>query len=161
MKRSQSSKSHVVRQQQQHSNSPSRSIFPTNAGWGAFEPQQPPFSTTNRLDARAAAAGRSLLDRPTPTAISEQQTRGVSEHNEEFSASAADTPLPPILRSATEISLKSCLSSSSNTSMLQQSMHNMRRSRSSATDCIGAFVPNNDAAASSPAVDCKRNTSSN
>ena len=159
MKRSQSSKSHVVRQQQQHSNSPRRSIFPPNAGWGAFEPQQPPFSTTNRLDARAAAAGRSLLDRPTPTAISAQQTR-VSEHNEEFSASAAETPLPPIRRSATEISLKSCLSSSSNTRMLQQSMHNMHRSRSSATDCFGSFFLNNDVAASSPAVDCKRNTSS-
>eukprot|EP00984_Skeletonema_dohrnii_P010910 scaffold4291_cov76-Skeletonema_dohrnii-CCMP3373.AAC.6 len=57
MKRSQSSKSHVVQQQQPLS--PRRSIFPPNAGWGAFEPQQP------QLNARAAAAGRSLLGRPT------------------------------------------------------------------------------------------------
>lgn len=167
MKRSQSSKSHVVQQQQPLS--PRRSIFPPNAGWGAFEPQQ------SQLNARAAAAGRSLLGRPTPPVsniVAAQQQR-VSEYNEEFSASAAETPLPPIRRTGTDLTLKSCLSSSSQTSMLQQSMHDMHRSRSSATSCFGSFFLNNDVAsksnnsnskvtrgaASSSAVAYKNNTS--
>jgi hypothetical protein len=149
MKRSQSSKSHDVfhQQQQQHDFVvPRRSLIRPDAGWGAFESQQPPSS--NQPNARAAAAGRSLLNRPTPPlsyrSSSAQQER-VSEHNQEFSASAADTPLPPLRRTGTDLTLKSCLSSSSTVSMLQQSMHNMHRSRSSATDCFGSFFLNNDA----------------
>eukprot|EP00984_Skeletonema_dohrnii_P036717 scaffold38014_cov144-Skeletonema_dohrnii-CCMP3373.AAC.2 len=166
MKRSQSSKSHVVQQQQPLS--PRRSIFPPNAGWGAFEPQQP------QLNARAAAAGRSLLGRPTPPNIAAAQQQRVSEYNKEFSASAAETPLPQIRRTGTDLTLKSCLSSSSQTSMLQQSMHDLHRSRSSATNCFGSFFLNNDVtsnsdtsnskvtrgAASSSAVAYKNNTSS-
>jgi hypothetical protein len=149
MKRSQSSKSHDVfhQQQQQHDFVvPRRSLIRPDAGWGAFESQQPPSS--NQPNARAAAAGRSLLNRPTTHphgAHHHQRRERVSEHNQEFSASAADTPLPPLRRTRTNLTLKSCLSSSSTVSMLQQSMHNMHRSRSSATDCFGSFFLNNDA----------------
>ena len=167
MRRSQSSKSSIYAAAQRKRSS----LFPPDdCRWDAS------ISTTNRLDARAAAAGRSLLDRSTQLNKDKAAShhRRLSEHNEEFSASAAETPLPPIRRSGTEVSLKSCLSSSSNTSMLQQSMHNMHRSRSSATDCFGSFFLNNDVASndtssggrvrrsaeSSPAVGCKSNTSS-
>ena len=173
MKRSQSSLSHLVQKQQ---NNPRRSIFPNNAGWGAvaIEPEQVFVTNNNQIDARAAAAGRSLLNRPTQqlssTETSKKEQR-ISEHNEEFSASAADTPLPSLRPIGTDLSLKSCLKSSSSTSMLQESMHNLYRSKGSATDCFGSFFLNNDIshddrsskflniAASSPTVACKVNTS--
>lgn len=104
MKRSQSSNSHVVvvgqqRQDQQQR----RSLFPSNAGWGALAAS----------DARAAvAAGRSLLDRPSAKGAQHHQNR-VTEHNQKFSASAADSPLPSLRRAGTDITLKSCLSRSS------------------------------------------------
>ncbi|KAL7430874.1 hypothetical protein ACHAXM_002877, partial [Skeletonema potamos] len=109
MKRSQSSKfSHVAAHQHyQQQHIVPRSLFPP-AGCGAFdfEPQQLSTTTKNPLNASAAAAGRSLLNRP-------NHHLRVSEHNREFSASAADTPLPPLHRTGTDLTLKSCLSSSS------------------------------------------------
>lgn len=123
MKRSQSSKSHIIfhqqtQQQQQQQRAPRQSLFPPiDAGWstGAL-PTQP--------NARVAAVGRSLLNRPRITCnqTSHHQQR-VAEHNKEFSASAADTPLR---RTGTDLTMKSCLSSSSMQQQQQQSMHRSR-----------------------------------
>ena len=123
MRRSQSSNSYSIQQKEHGFNRPS--LVPSDCRWDASI-----SATNNRLDARAVAAGRSLLDRWNEVKEASHHRR-VSEHNEEFSASAAETPLPPTRRrSTTELSLKSCLSSSSNTSMLQQStQYNLDRSR--------------------------------
>ena len=132
MRRSQSSNSYSIRQKEHDfKNSDCNAhvrpslVPPDECRWNASM-----SNTNNRLDARAVAAGRSLLDRWNEVKEASHHRR-VSEHYEEFSASAAETPLPPTRRrSTTELSLKSCLSSSSNTSMLQQSMHcNLDRSR--------------------------------
>ena len=135
MRRSQSSNSYSIQQKEYGFNRPSL-LSPDDCRWNAS------MSTTknSRLDARAVAAGRSLLDRWNDVKEASHHRR-VSEHNEEFSASAADTPLPPIgRRSTTELSLKSCLSSSSNTSMLQQSTQcNLDRRRRRSTTLIESF----------------------
>jgi len=118
MRRSHSSKTHFVHQQQQHAS------VTDDVRLGAS------MSTTNNpLNACAAAAGRSLLNRPTQLNKTALRQRRLSEHNEVFPASAAETPLPPIRRTGTDLTLKSCLSSSSQTSMLQQSMHDLHRRR--------------------------------
>ena len=144
MRRSHSSRSAQHRQQAlRQSNN-----LPANEGWDLDHSKptpKAPLPTTknnnittsdNPLNARAAAAGRTLLNRPTQsTKTSANYQRKLSEHNEEFSASAAETPLR---RTGTDVTLKSCLSSSSS-SMLQQqnkSMHSFSRRRTSLTNCF-------------------------
>eukprot|EP00984_Skeletonema_dohrnii_P038864 scaffold42612_cov133-Skeletonema_dohrnii-CCMP3373.AAC.1 len=101
-------------------------------------------TTNNPLNACAAAAGRSLLGRPTQLNKTALRQRRLSEHNEVFPASAAETPLPPIRRTGTDLTLKSCLSSSSQTSMLQQSMHDLHRRRTTTlTDSFEIAAYNN------------------
>ena len=128
MRRSQSSNSYSIRQKEHGFNRPSLLVPPDDCRWDASM-----SNTNNRLDARAVAAGRSLLDRWNEE--SSPHHRRISEHNEEFSASAADTPLPPIgRRSTTEFSLKSCLSSSQSTQC-----NSDRSSRRGSTTLIDSF----------------------
>jgi len=117
MRRTQSSSAGLVRKQPSStsSSSPRRSIFPQNgginAGWNV-QRSTPNASTT--------AIGRSLLDRPK---LDNTNSINMPENllqNAKFSKCAASTPI--LHRTSTDLTLKSCLSSSnSNMSMLSRS----------------------------------------
>ena len=117
MRRTQSSSAAgLVREQPSStSSSPRRSIFPQNgginAGWN-LQRSTPNASTT--------AIGRSLLDRPK---LDNTNSINMPENllqNAKFSKCAASTPI--LHRTSTDLTLKSCLSSSnSNISMLSRS----------------------------------------
>ena len=114
MRRTQSSSTGLNRKQP---TSPRRSIFPQNggisinAGWN-LQRSTPNASTT--------AIGRSMLDRPK---LDNTNSINMPENllqNAKFSKCAASTPI--LHRSSTDLTLKSCLSSSnSNMSMLSRS----------------------------------------
>ena len=118
MRRSQSSTTGIA--------TPRRSIFPSNggdAGWN-LQPRHSSSSnfssratTTSSNNAVACAAGRSLLDRPRTTTTSSSSSTPNDIHMPDdllldatFSASAAQTPIRR--RVSTDLTLKSCLSSS-------------------------------------------------
>ena len=112
MRRSQSSSAGLA-VKQPTTTSPRRSIFPQNGGINTWNLQRwtPNASTT--------AIGRSLLDRPKLDTNSINLPENLLQ-NAKFSKCAASTPI--LHRTSTDLTLKSCLSSSnSNMSMLSRS----------------------------------------